>query len=309
MGQLLYYLVLLPVSKLPLGVLYGLSNLAYFLGYKVFGYRTEVVRQNMRSSFPEWDEATLEKQVKAFYHYFTDSIVESVKLFSMSLEEARRRNFITNPEVLHPYAEQGRSVIIVGAHYANWEMSGLSFPGHFPRQNVMAIYSPMSNERMDKLIKANRERAGVYLVSRRKVKEYYTSNPLRPSVDFFVADQSPSNHDFRKVHWTPFLHRPTGFVTGPERYAAREDLPVYYCALRVVKRGYYEATLSLITETPKEEAPGFITEAFARKLEAEIQRDPTPWLWTHRRWKRPAPAEVVEGLKTVPYLPAGATYG
>ena len=305
MGQLLYYLVLLPLSKLPLNVLYGLSNLAYFLGYKVFGYRVEVVRENMRGSFPEWDEATLEKQVKAFYHYFTDSIVESVKLFSMSVEEATRRNHLTNPEILYPYAAQNKSVIITGAHYANWEISALSFPGQFPQQTVMGIYSPLGNKRVDELIKTNRQRAGLYLLSRRKVLWYYANNPVRPSIDFFIADQSPSNHNHRKVHWTPFLNRPTGFVAGPERYATRADLPVYYCTLRMVKRGYYEATLSLITESPREEAPGFITEAFARRLEQEILRDPTPWLWTHRRWKRGAPEEVIAGLRSEPYLPAG----
>ncbi|MEM9836300.1 MAG: hypothetical protein AAF828_07345, partial [Bacteroidota bacterium] len=52
------------------------------------------------------------------------------------------------------------------------------------------------------------------------------------------------------------------------------------------------AELHPITEIPRETAPGFITESFVRILEKEITRDPTPWLWTHRRWKRGVPDEV-----------------
>ena len=41
-----------------------------------------------------------------------------------------------------------------------------------------------------------------------------------------------------------------------------------------------------------------------RQLEKEILRDPTPWLWTHRRWKRGEVPEAMEAMKGKPYLPA-----
>jgi KDO2-lipid IV(A) lauroyltransferase len=64
------------------------------------------------------------------------------------------------------------------------------------------------------------------------------------------------------------------------------------------KRGHYVAKLYPITDKPRETEPGFITETYARILEEEIKRDPTPWLWTHRRWKRgvaPEAAAAMEG--------------
>jgi KDO2-lipid IV(A) lauroyltransferase len=298
MAYIIYYLFLLPLSWLPMSVLYGFGRLLYLLGYRVFKYRRAVVFDNFNGSFPEWTEAQVEAQVRQFYRFFFNSLAESIKLFSMSEAETVRRCRVENPEIVDHLMWEGRSFISCGAHYANWEMAALAFPSQFPGLTVMGIYSPLKNVVMDKLTSTNRSRTGTYMVSRREVDEYYEEDPVRPAIDFFIADQSPSNHSWKKIHWTRFLNRTTSFLMGPERYAVRHNRPVYYISLRMEKRGHYVAKLYLITDTPRETEPGFITESYARILEKEIRRDPTPWLWTHRRWKRgvaPEAAAAMEG--------------
>ena len=303
MATLLYYCLLLPLSKLPLSVLYGIGRSAYWLGYKVIGYRTGVVRANMRGAFPGWSERELQHQMDRFYGYFFDTLAESIRLFSMPVEEGIRRCVILNPEVLHPYATTKQDVLVTAAHYCNWEVAGLSFPTFYPDQTIVAVYSPLANEAVDKLIKANRERNGAHLVSRRVLEKYFAKRPVSPAIDFFVADQSPSNALWEKVHWTTFLGRKTAFVAGPERYAVRNALPVFYVKLRLVGRGEYTAEFVPLALNAEASQPGQITEFFARTLEAEIIRDPTPWLWTHRRWKREVPQEVDEALEQQAFVP------
>ena len=304
MAYVLYYLILLPLSWLPLGVLYALGRGLYFLGYRVIGYRKKVVYDNIRGSFPEWTEERVREQMHDFYRYFFDSLAESIKLFSMSEEELLQRCYIENPELVQHLVDQGRSFIGFGGHYANYEIAALSFPLQLKGLTTMGIYSPLKNEVTDRLMSNNRRRTGLYLVSRRVVDEYYATDPVRPSIDFFIADQSPSNVIWNKVHWTRFLNRDTSFLAGPERYAVRYDRPVYYMSLRLVGRGHYAARLHPVTDHPRDTEPGYITEAFARQLENEIMRDPTPWLWTHRRWKRGVAPEAAALLKTRAYLPA-----
>lgn len=304
MGYLLYYLVLLPLSYLPFSWLYRLSDLLYLIGYRWIGYRAEVVKDNMRGAFPDWSEQRVDEQAEAFYRYFFDTIVESIKNYSLSEEEAIERLGVVNPEIIAHLAKQNRSCILYGAHYGNWEIGGLSFPSLFAPANVMAIYSPLNNEVMDRLTKQNRERTGVKMVSRRVIYDYFEKDELRPAVDIFVADQAPSNAIWQKLHWTTFLGRPTSFVAGPERFAVRHDRPVYYINLRRLGRGYYSSKIYPVTENPREEEPGYITECFVRHLEYEIRRDPTPWLWSHRRWKREVPEEVEDLLETRKFLAA-----
>lgn len=303
MAYLLYYLVLLPLSFLPLPVLHVLGRLFSWLNWHLIGYRKTIVVDNLRGAFPDRDEAEIARLARGFYHFFFDSISESIKQFSISERAAVRRCKVMNPEILDHLKD--KSVIAVGGHYANWEMAALSFISQFPHHGVMGIYSPLKNEALDRLFAKNRSRTGTRVVSRRVVDEYFEASDegAPPMVDFFVADQAPSNIVWQKLLWTRFLHQITPFLAGPERYAVRYDRPVYYVTLRRVARGYYEARLLPITDTPREEEPGFISERFARILEEEIERDPLPWLWSHRRWKREVPEAVAELLRERPFIP------
>jgi lauroyl/myristoyl acyltransferase len=55
-----------------------------------------------------------------------------------------------NPELINSYARQGKSVLLATAHYANWEWFS-SFPPISPFK-VLAIYKPLRNPLMDKLL-------------------------------------------------------------------------------------------------------------------------------------------------------------
>ena len=302
MAYLLYYLILLPLSMLPLPVLYVLGSLFSWLNWHVIGYRKRVVLANLRQSFPAYEERKIVTLARDFYDFFFDSIAESIKQFTLGEGAAVRRCKVINPEVVQHLVDGGRSFIAYGAHYGNWEMAALSFPSQFPGCRVMGIYSPLKSVVLDRLFTQNRGRTGTLLVSRRLVAEYYEAPAQVPHVEFYIADQSPSNARWQKLHWTTFLGRTTAFLAGPERHAVRYDRPVYYMNLRRQSRGHYTAKLIPITDQPKQEAPGFITEAFARQLEHEIVRDPCCWLWSHRRWKREVPVEVQTLLEEEPFL-------
>lgn len=78
------------LALLPFPVLYGLSDLLYLILGKGLKYRSKVVRQNLRNSFPEKSEAELREIEKDFYHQFADNIVETVKLLHMSDRQVDR---------------------------------------------------------------------------------------------------------------------------------------------------------------------------------------------------------------------------
>jgi Kdo2-lipid IVA lauroyltransferase/acyltransferase len=50
-------------------------------------------------------------------------------------------------------------------------------------------------------------------------------------------------------------------------------------------RGYYTIVAEMLFRHPNETPEGEITETFNKRLEKEILRDPTIWLWSHKRWK------------------------
>ena len=63
------------------------------------------------------------------------------------------------------------------------------------------------------------------------------------------------------------------------------DLAVVYFDVQRKKRGYYQAQLHLITDTPNQCSENQIIDEYIRLLENSIVQHPDNWLWSHRRWK------------------------
>jgi KDO2-lipid IV(A) lauroyltransferase len=72
------------------------------------GYRVRLVRKNLADSFPEKSERECLEIEKAFYHWFCDYLVETVKLLTISREELRRRMVFKGAEIVDEIVASGR---------------------------------------------------------------------------------------------------------------------------------------------------------------------------------------------------------
>jgi len=98
-----------------------------------------------------------------------------------------------------------------------------------------------------------------------------------------VADQAPML-SFKK-YWTTFLNQETAFILGPMHLPKVTDYPVLFMGMRRIKRGYYEVDIQRIAEPPYSKDNHEVMEEFVSKAEALIRKNPSDWLWSHRRWK------------------------
>ncbi|MEM9984535.1 MAG: lysophospholipid acyltransferase family protein [Bacteroidota bacterium] len=289
MAALLYYLILKPISWLPYPLLYGLSDILCVLLYRVLGYRKEVVRTNLVNSFPEKSPEEIQATERKFYHHLCDLMVESIKAFSISEKQLLKRAKIRNPELLQPYFDQGRSVVIASSHYNSWEMAGTASDRQLAHQSI-GIYAPIKQPFFDKKAKASRSKFGLIMIPIKSLKDFFEAYQGPPTATLFATDQSP-----RKVetaYWTTFLNQDTGVMRGSEVYAKKHDWPIFWARIHKVKRGHYESSFELITDRPRDWAEGEIIETYTRMLEADIRAEPAYWLWSHKRWKRKRPANL-----------------
>ncbi|MBN2616260.1 MAG: lysophospholipid acyltransferase family protein [Bacteroidales bacterium] len=280
-GLFIFFIVL--VGLIPFRLLYVFSDFTRFLLYRVIGYRKKVVDQNLRQSFPDWDEDQLRKVTHNTYKNLTDIFIEGIKTFTLSGKNAAKRYKILNPELLEKYYHQNKSIIFVLGHYGNWEWGTLGVPLQVIYDEMVILYKPLSNQYIDRYIRKTRSRTGASLVSIYQTAESFKRQKEKPAIFVLVADQSPGNS--KNVIWTQFLGQDTAFLQGPEKYATALDLPVIYVDIQRAKRGYYELELSVLCERPRELTKGELTKMYAQKLESIIQEHPDDWLWSHRRWK------------------------
>ena len=268
----------------PFRALYGLSDALAFVLYRVVGYRRAVVWDNLKKSFPEKTEAELSEIVRKSYRNLTDVMLEAMKSYTLPVAEIIRRCQPLNPELLNQYLDQGRSVILSGSHYGNWEYSGIDMPPSFHGTTVTA-YKPISNPLMDKYVNATRARTGMLLVDMERTFGLMRQRQRAglPSVYLLLADQSPSSR--KSAHWVNFLGRETASLPGVDVLARKFDFPVIFYEVRRLRRGFYEVEFSEICARPDAAEPVGITRAFAHKLESIIRHKPENWLWSHKRWK------------------------
>ncbi|HTF80695.1 MAG TPA: lysophospholipid acyltransferase family protein [Cytophagales bacterium] len=284
MASLVYYLTLpfiYLLAWLPFPILYAFSDVACFILRDVFKYRKDVVMTNLRNSFPNKSDAEIKKIYKEFFSYLCDLILETIKTLTMTEKEARARSVFQSPAWLDAYHEAHKSIIIVMGHYGNWEWGGPGFTLNSKYQLVV-IYRPLSNPYFERMMTRMRTKFGTKISPVNSTLRDMVNNRSQITATAFIADQAASPET---AYWTTFLHQETAVFVGPEKIAKKFNYPVVYMNVRRVKRGYYEVTPELMFDAPKDTAENEILEAFTRRLELEIQKDPVVWLWSHKRWK------------------------
>ena len=265
----------------PFWMLYIFADFFYFIAYKVLKYRVDVVRDNLKKSFPERSKEELLRIEKLSYQNLAQITVESLKAFTMSKEQIFSRHKVINEdEIKHIYDKSG-GIIALPNHYGNWEWGAMSCM-QLKWQGI-ALYKPLSNKYLDNYVRKNRSRFGTELVSIYDTARCFVANKDKHKTYVMASDQSPSNS--KKSYWINFLGRDTAFLHGTEVYSHKYNYPAVFVDIQRVKRGYYELELTVLSEEPQKLKDGELTQIFAKKLEEVIRKKPEDWLWSHKRWK------------------------
>lgn len=294
----MYYLVLAllwVIALLPLPLLYILADFIYLIGYSLIGYRKNVVYENLRNAYPDKSEEEIETIARTFYHNFCDYLVETVKLIHSNERYARQMVSFTNTELIDRLYEEKRGVMMLQGHFFNWELA-LMLGQEEGKYRRYVVYQKLTGAISEKMIYRLRGRYGTHLLAMYQtvdtIKEHEKlENDIKtPSMYQFGADQSPMRHKIE--YWSRFMNQDAAIFLAPERLSKEYNLAVVYLDLQKVGRGKYNIEYSLITDDPKSTEDKFITEAYVKCLEKAIDKNPSNWLWSHKRWKNKRDASL-----------------
>lgn len=274
------------LSLLPMQIHYVISDGLYLILYRVIGYRREVVRRNLTTSFPEKIEAELRTIERDFYRWFCDYIVESMKLLTISNRNIKKRMVFKGVERLEQCFEEGQSIGLYLGHYCNWEWI-TSLPLTLSDKAQCAqIYHPIENKGVDLLFLRLRQRMGSICIpmadTLRKILEFKQAGQL--FIIGYISDQKPNWSNIH--HWVDFLHHDTPVLTGAERIIRKFNHAVFYADIHRVRRGYYEVEFKPMTKEPQQLEEYQLTDMYYQMLEENIRKAPAYWLWSHNRWSR-----------------------
>ena len=261
--------------------MYLLSDGVYVILYHISGYRKEVVMKNLSIAFPEKTEKEKVTIAKEFYHNFTDTFIETIKLLSVNDKELAKR-YTSNNEVVTEIYNSGVNIQLHAGHFFNWEFVNLG-ETLLGKYSFVGVYMPITNKAFDKMMRKLRSRYGTILVPAGDFKTKFHQYVNKQYILGLAADQNPGNP--LAAHWVKFFDRLTPFVTGPEKGAKMNNTPVVFAHFYKIKRGYYHTQFEIITRTPCDFETGQLTQLFASYVEKAIREKPANYLWSHRRWK------------------------
>lgn len=274
------YAPVFAISYLPFWVIYAFARFVYVFLFYFFGYRKAVVFDNLEKSFPEKSASEIRSIAKKFYMHFCSTFLESIKLLSASEKTMRAHYKILNSEVINEHYNKGESLILYGAHFANWEW--MTVMPLYSKFKFMPFYQKQSSTYFDRLMVINRERMGSVCVESQsgfKSLLKHSKSGIQ-TFTYVIGDQSPMSNSTKK--WTMFLNRETAFLVGAGRMAKKVNQKIYYPRVTQPKRGYYEMEFIEVSINDDSVEPVF---KYAELLEANIKDQPELWLWSHKRWK------------------------
>lgn len=298
----LWYNVLMvlirPWQMLPLGFHYFWGKCLSAL-MRLFRYRNDVVTINLAKSFPQVKYDDIRRTSRQFYRNIGQIAAETVWLGGRSRhkEKVFRTAMIDiegGSEVYDSF--RNGSIMILNSHAGNWELIGAYMQklcddsgAILSEKDVAVVYRRLHGKFAEEFFRRNRcalqsEEFDGYVESR-VVMRYIVRNRDCRKIYVFPNDQYPYGTSKARSS-VRFLNQETAAMTGAAEVAERLGMSVFYMYADRTARGRYSVRFTKICDNAASagSADAVIAEYY-RLLEDDISKNPSNYLWSHRRWK------------------------
>jgi KDO2-lipid IV(A) lauroyltransferase len=270
------------LSRLPLPLLYSLSDLLFLLLFHVARFQRRLLLDNLGRAFQDKTPAEIHHLAARSYRNALDLLVETIKAWRFDTRDLRHRVEIENPESLTGLLRQHKVVLALTSHCGNWEWLQLACSAQLDAP-VAAVYNPLNHRGVDAALLEMRARFGSTLIDAGSALPQLIAFSRRGGLIALNADQGPRPEDDK--FWTGFLGIETAFFTGPEKLARLFRAPVVFVAMQRMRRGRFRIRFQPLAQPPYGQAAGEIMQPYVEAVEQQIRSAPQDWFWLYKRWK------------------------
>ena len=210
------------------------------------------------------------------------SVIEWLLLPRLSTDEIQRLVTSEGVEHVRRALSKGSGVILVSAHFGNWELAPLYLKSLGFEGGVLA--RRLRYPEYESFLITMRGSRGVPTLARGSLKE--VARLLRANqIVGMLPDQDV---DSLEGVFVDFFGHPAYTPLGPAALSLMTGAPILPCF--VIREG---TRFRLVIEPPlqgpqtidRAQALTRLTQAWSNVVESYIRRYPDQWVWMHRRWK------------------------
>ncbi|HEY7437080.1 MAG TPA: lysophospholipid acyltransferase family protein [Methylomirabilota bacterium] len=249
--------------------------------------RRAVALDNLQRSFGgERSPAELRRLGRRSFQHIGMNVVEACRYFLRPTHVMLSRVRLEGREHIQAAAAHGRGVLILTAHFGNWEL--LAAAHGLTGLPLSIVTRPLDHPLLDDLAARFRRRSGAELIVKRQAVREVLTALRRQRMVGILLDQNATRAEGVFV---PFFGSPASTSKGLALLALRTGAPVVPVFLRREPDGRHCMDVTAALPPPEDGLATTYTATFNRVLEATIRRAPEQWLWMHDRW-RTRPREV-----------------
>jgi KDO2-lipid IV(A) lauroyltransferase len=244
--------------------------------------RRRLTLDNLARSFGrEQSPAELRRLGRRSFQHVGMNLIEACRYFLRPTDVMLSRVRVEGGEHFRAAAAQGRGVLILTAHYGNWEL--LAAAHSLSGLPLSIVMRPLDHPLLDDLAARFRRRSGAELIIKRQAVREVLQALRRQRMVGILLDQNATRAEGVFV---PFFGVPASTSKGLAVLALRTGAPVVPAFLRRDPdgRGHCVDVGAPIPPPPDGDVATY-TAAFNQALEAAIRRAPEQWLWMHARWR------------------------
>lgn len=232
---------------------------------------------------------TIVGMTRKTYQFFGKYLVDFFRCERMTQYDVERRVSIEHPEFLAEAFARGRGVIVVTAHFGNWELGGavlaaLGYP-------VSAVVLPQRQGRLENLLRRQREQRGLQVIPLGASAFASLRALRRGGVVALLADRDFTRHHARMS----FFGAPADLPVGPAWLAVRTGALVVPAFLSRSEDDSFLLRLHPAIDPESEGAQVSIMQRIVDALQDEIAERPSQWFVFRDFW-RPGP-ETLPGAQ------------
>lgn len=269
----------------------GCRHTGAWLGLLIFnalGRRRDLGITNIRIAFPHISERRAYQILRRSMQNMAMLLCEFLHLKVATPQEISAYAEFEGYEHIEQGFARGHGVLLLTAHFGNWEVMGARAVQSFP---MTVMIRPTSNVGFQSYIEGIRRHVGIKMISKHST--------ARTSLKVLRANESlaifPDQYDTQEELLLPFFGRPTRFISSFARLALMAQAPLVpgYGVRRTpwladgririqINPGLYLHEGNYAT---REDAVVAGTQWAIGQLEELLRQYPEQWLWIHRRWR------------------------
>ncbi len=267
----------------PIGAALAAAGLLGRIGFRLLGKYRDLTIDNLRSAFPEKSRLEIKRIAVKVFENLGKTAVEFVNFPKINKSNMDRFVRIENVGRLDDELKKGKGVIVLTAHFGNWEMLALTlkvkgYPGS-------AVGRRLYFHKYDQYLNYLRRINNVNIIYRDQSPRSILKVLKAGGIIGMLADQDV---DSVEGVFVDFFGRPAYTPIGPAALAMSSGaaiLPAFI--IRRAGRHILMIDRPIETANTGDREADLLTNTrrWSNVVESYIKRYPDQWVWMHRRWK------------------------